>query len=477
MASITSTGLGSGLDVEKIITDLMALEKKPLTSLQTKASTIDSKISAFGTVKSQLSTLSDAVTTLSKASTWTAKTVSSSNAAAVSATVANGTNASVSSFSVSVSKLARTQSISSAAVANGATVGSGTLTFSVGTWSDGAAPAFTPGAAAAVSVDIAATDTMADIASKINKAGAGVTATVLKDISGDRLMMRSSVTGEAAGFRVTASADSAGLDGLTFDDPAAGAGMAANTIQYGQNAKAAINGVEIESASNTLDETLPGLTLTLSQVTTSAVEITATNDTSGMRTAINSFVTAYNAMNQMFNSATKYDPATKTAALLQGDATTTGLQAALRSLVGAPSGRGALMYLSDVGVSIARDGAGNLSVDTAKLDKALKTPDALKQFFATEAGADASATGFGTRLAAFTQAAIGADGVLTGKTDALDVLKKANTKDQERVSDRLSLTEARLRKQYTALDTQMSKLTALNTYVAQQIAQWNKSTG
>lgn len=474
--AITSTGLGSGLEVENIITQLMALEKKPLTSLQTKASTIDSKISAFGTVKSQLSTLSDAVTALSKASTWSAKTVSSSNATAVSAAVANGTNASVSSFSVTVSQLARTQSISSAPVSTGATVGSGTLSFSLGTWGDGATPAFTQGTAAAVSVDIAATDTMADIASKINKAGAGVTATVLKDVSGDRLMMRSSVTGEAAGFRVTASGDSVGLDALSFDNPAAAAGMAANPIQYGQNAKAAINGVEIESPSNTLAETLPGLTLTLSQVTTAAVEITATTDTSGMRTAVNTFVTAYNAMNQMLNSATKYDATTKTAALLQGDATTTGLQAALRSLVGSPSGGGALQYLSDVGVSIARDGAGNLAVDTVKLDKALKNPDAVQQFFSAEAGADDSATGFATRFAAFTQAAIGADGTLTVKTDALDVQKKANTKDQERVSDRLSLTETRLRKQYTALDTQMSKLTALNTYVAQQIAQWNKST-
>lgn len=477
MASITSAGLGSGLEVENIITQLMALEKKPLASLQTKAGTLDSKISAFGSLKSQLSTLSDAVTALSKASTWTAKSVSSSNAAAVSAAVTSGTNAAVSSFSVTVSQLARTQSISSAPVANGAAVGSGTLSFSIGSWSAGATPSFTQGAAADVSVDIVATDTMADIASKINAAGAGVSATVLKDISGDRLMLRSSKTGDATGFRVTAGAGSVGLDALAFDNPAAGAGMAANPVQYGQNAKAAINGVAVESASNTLAETLPGLSLTLSQVTTTAVEITAANDTSGMRSAINTFVTAYNAMNQMFNSATKYDAATKTAALLQGDATTAGLQNALRSLVGSPSGGGALQYLSDVGVSIARDAAGNLAVDSDKLDKALKNPDAVKQFFTAEAGAAADATGFATRFAAFTQAAIGADGVLSGKTDALDVQKKANSKDQARVNDRLTLTEARLRKQYTALDTQMSKLSALNTYIAQQVAQWNKSTG
>ncbi|RYF68597.1 MAG: flagellar hook protein, partial [Comamonadaceae bacterium] len=148
-----------------------------------------------------------------------------------------------------------------------------------------------------------------------------------------------------------------------------------------------------------------------------------------------------------------------------------------RNLLGSPSGGSGMQHLSDLGIAIARDGAGNLSVDSAKLDAALRNPAAVRQFFTAEAGADASATGFATRFAAFTQAAIGADGTLAGKTQSLQTQKTANTRDQARVSDRLTLTEARLRKQYTALDTQMASLTALNTYVTQQIAQWNKSTG
>lgn len=474
--AISSAGLGSGLEVENIITQLMALEKKPLTSLQTKAAAIDSKISAFGTLKSQLSTLSDSLTALAKPATWNGKSVSSSNTAAVSVSVLNGANAALSSFSVGVSQLARAQSISSAAVPAGSAVGSGTLTFELGSWSSGDSPAFSAGSVSAVSVTIGATDTMADIASKINAAGAGVSATVLKDISGERLLLRSSSTGEAAGFRVSAGEGSTGLDGLTFTDPASAAGMAANPVQYGLNAKAQINGVAIESASNPLAETIPGLSLTLSQVTSSAVDITASTDTAAMKTAINSFVAAYNAINTTLNSATKYDANSDTAALLQGDSTTVGLHNALRSLVGSPSGGGAMQYLSDLGIAIARDGAGNLSVDAAKLDKALKDPAAVKQFFTAAEGSDANATGFATRFAAFTQAAIGAEGTLAGKTESLQAQKTANTKSQERVSDRLSLTEARLRKQYTALDTQMASLTALNTYVTQQIAQWNKST-
>src|SRR6202000_3329376 len=109
-------------------------------------------------------------------------------------------------------------------------------------------------------------------------------------------------------------------------DPASGNGVAANPIQYGGNAQATINGIAVTSASNTLDSTLPGLTLTLSQVTTTPVAITTSNDTTSQTTAVNNFVKAYNAMNEMINSATAYDSTTQTAALLQGDSTTTGLQ-------------------------------------------------------------------------------------------------------------------------------------------------------
>ena len=482
MATISSAGIGSGIDVETTIGKLLAIEKRPLTTLQTKATTIDSKISAFGSVKSQISTLSDAVTALSKAATWTAKSVSSSNSTAVSASVTAGSDASLSSLSVSVSQLARAQSVASAAVASGTGVGSGSLSIQLGTWSSGASPSFTEGAGAAVSVSIDASDSMANIATKINAAGAGVTATVLKDLSGERLMLRSSTTGEAAGFRVQATDDGSsggvGLGALAFDNPSAGAGMAANTVQYGQNAKATINGIAVESATNTLADNIPGLSLTLSQVTTAPVDITASSDTSAMKTAVNAFVTAYNATNTMLNSATKYDASTKTAALLQGDATTTGLQNALRQLLGSSSGGGALKQLSDLGISIGSAGAGNLVVDAAKLDKALKSPAAVQQFFSAPSGAAAgdSATGFATRFSAFTQAAIAATGTLDTRTTSLQSEKKTNGKDQDKVNDRLTLVESRLRKQYTSLDTKMASLTTLGNYVTQQIAQWNKST-
>lgn len=478
---ISSAGIGSGLDVDSIVTQLMAVEKKPLTKLQTQASALDSKISAFGTIKSQLSSLSDAVGKLTLPATWNAKTVTSSDAKAVAASVTSGASASASSFSIAVSRLARAQSVASAPVTAGAGVGSGTLSIQLGQWdSSGASPAFSAGGAPAISVSIVSTDTMADIAGKINAAGAGVSATVLKDLAGERLMLRSSTTGEAAGFRVQATDDGSdtahvGLSALSFD--AAGVGMATNPVQYGQNAAATINGIAVTSAGNTLDGVVPGLSMTLLQETASTpVEITAQTDTTSMTAAIQGFVNAYNAMNEMLNEATKYDATTKTAALLQGDATTTGLQNALRSLIGSASGGGALQRLSDLGISVAKDGAGNLAIDSGKLATALKSPSAVQQFFSAAAGTNAQATGFATRLSAFTKAAVGSDGSLTGKTSSLQAQKSGNGREQDRVSDRLTLTEARLRKQYSALDTTVSSMTALNTYITQQIAQWNKST-
>ncbi len=329
---------------------------------------------------------------------------------------------------------------------------------------------------------VAEGDSLSTIAGKINAAGAGVTATVLKDLSGERLLVRSAATGEASGFRIQASdgaaASGPSLSALAFDDPAAGTGMAANAVQYGLDAQASINGIAVTSGSNVLSDAVPGMTITLSQVTTAPVEVTAGADTASQTAAVNAFVKAYNAMNEMLNAATAYDATTKTGALLQGDATTTGLQTALRSLVGSLSGGGTLQRLSDLGVSIAKDGAGDLAVDGGKLANALKDPQAVQRFFAapTDSGLTGGGTGFATRMAGFIGSAIGSTGTLATRTTSLQSQKTANGRDQDRLNDRLSLVEERMRKQYSALDATMGSLNSLNTYITQQIAQWNKST-
>lgn len=274
MATISSTGIGSNLDVNSIVTQLVALEKQPLKLMAVKASNIQAQISAFGEIQSQFVALTDVASRISVASTWGARNASSSNSSAATITAAPTANAT--SFSLDVDQLSQQQSASSAAMAPGTMPGAGTLTLQLGTWSTGGA-AFTPGAAASVDVAVGATDTIAAIATKINAANAGVVATVFNDGTNERLLLQSKDTGAAAGFRMTVADadttnnDNAGLSQLAFDpatvDPLTSlpSGMATTGIpvQYAQDAKARINGLAVTSSTNTLTDNIPGVTISI----------------------------------------------------------------------------------------------------------------------------------------------------------------------------------------------------------------------
>lgn len=472
---ISSTGIGSGLEVESIITKLVTLEKQPLTTLQTKAAIIQTKISDYSQIKSLVSTLSDAASKMTLDSGWNSLSVSSSNSAAVSAAVTG--LATATSFSVGVSQLAKAQSTVSTAVTAGAALGSsGTLTLQLGTW---ASNAFTAGSAPSVAVTVAATDTMAQIATKINDSGSGLVATVLTDASGDRLMLRSSATGEAAGFRILATdgdgndTDSSGLSRLGFDLSATTAyGMGANTYQAGQNAKATINGIAVTSTTNKFKDVIAGLTITASEVTSSNVEISATNDKEALTTNIQAFVDAYNAINKYLADATAYDSTSKTSGDLQGDATAIGLRNSLRSMMGTATTGGSVTRLYELGISMGQD--GNLTVNAAKLSTALDTPDKVKTFFAQNNN-DTASNGLARKVKAFTTDLLSFSGAMNNKADALAAETKRNTAEQDKVTARAAAVEKRLRATYTALDTKMATLSALSTYITQQVEVWNSS--
>ena len=491
---ISSTGIGSGLDVEGIITKLVALEKQPLVSLQAKATVIQTKISDYSQVKSLVSTLTDAASKLSLDSGWNTVAVASSNSAAVSATVSGIAGAT--SFSVGVSQLAKAQSSVSDAVVAGTAVGSaGTLTLQLGSWgparTNGTGSVFTAGSAASVNVTVGASDTLAQIAAKINDAGSGVVATVLTDASGDRLMLRSSNTGGSQGFRVQAAdtgdsnnTDDHGLSALAFDldqDPGttptgsptvAAYGMGANSYQAGQNAKATVNGIAVTSANNNFKDVVAGLTITASAVTTSDVELTTTNDKAALTKNIQAFVDAYNAVNKYLADATAYDDASKKSGDLQGDSTAIGLRNSLRSLLGTGVVGGSYTRLSDIGLSMGR--AGNLAVDTTKLGTALDNPASVKTLFAQK-NTDTSTNGVARKVKTFADGLLAFSGGLNNKADALAAETKRNTAEQDKVTNRAAAVEKRLRTTYTALDTKMAGLTALSTYITQQVQAWTSN--
>ena len=471
--TISSAGVGSGLDVNSIVTKLMSVEQAPLTRLQTTASSLQTTLSAFGQVKSLVSALQDAAKPLFNADTFKLTTATSTDPSSVSA--GSGSGAVPGSYAVSVTKLASTQTVTSASGQfsdAGAVVGTGSLTISLGTWSADRT-AFTP-KTGAVDVTIpvdASANTLAGVRDKINAANAGVTATVVTDASGSRLALTSASTGAANGFRLSvvdddgANADAAGLSRLAYDPSTGPTQMV--FAQAAGNTEATVNGIAVSTTGTSLDGVIDGLTLNLGKVTTQPVTINVSRNTDAIKTYVQSFVTAYNALNSTLVSATKYDPATKTAALLQGDSTTVGIVNQLHTMVGSASGASsAFATLSAIGVQVQKD--GTLKLDDPSFAKAVTNLPELTKALSNVDNTVASNNGFGKRFYAWADGLLQSGGALPGKTAAIQSRIDSNQKQQDALSDRLTGIEARLRKQYTTLDSTMSQATALANYVKLQ---------
>jgi flagellar hook-associated protein 2 len=462
--TISSAGIGSGLDVNSIVTQLMAIERQPLTALETKATTIQSTVSEYGKIKSAVSTLRDAAAKLASTSTW-GQTVTNSSSTAVSAT----TNSSAAgSYTVEVQALASVQTIATAsAVPATTTPGAGTLHIELGAY-NATQTTFTPKVGAtAVDIAITASDTLATVRDKINGAGAGVTALIMTDASGSRLLIRSNASGAANAFRTS------GIASLAFD-PTAGA-TAMTQSQKAGDAAATINGLAVTSASNTLSNIVDGLTLNLSTLTTAPVTVNVVTDTDSLKKTITDFAAAYSALVKLIATDTKYDPATKTGALLQGDSAAIGLQRQMRTLAGGSSGASAMFgHLSDVGLQLQGD--GSMTVNDSKLANALGNVAELKKMFSNSNLLDASQDGFGKRFRAVTDSMLGIDGALTTKTDSLGKQLQRNHNDQDTLQTRLDGIEKRMRAQYTALDATMALLNSKSNYITQQIAAFNANS-
>jgi len=481
MASISSLGIGSGLDVNGIISSIMNVEQLPMQKLQATASTMQTRLSAFGQMQSLISTFRDASNALTSASAYTVTKATSTNSSAVGAS--STATAVPGSYSVSVSKLASTQSTVSASgqfAASTSTVGTGSITISLGTWSTGQT-AFTakPGATDIV-IPIGATEnTLGAIRDKINASNAGVSATLITDSSGARLAFQSTATGATNGFRVTVAdddlnnTDAAGLSALAFDPPS---GTASTQLtQSAASTAAKINGIDVTTDGTTLANVVDGMTFVLSEVTTAPAIVNVTRDTASVKKLMTDFVAAFNGLASYLTSMTNYDSATKTAGLLQGDSLATGLQTQMRQMLGAPgSASTTFSTMSSVGIEFQKD--GTVTLNDAKASTALlNLPELAKAMSNVDTG-NAGNNGFAKKLTVWADALLSTNGTLPSKTKSIQSQIASNTKDQQRMSDRLAATEARIKAQYTALDTTMSSAKALSNYMTQQIETWNKST-
>lgn len=460
--AISSAGIGSGLDVAKIVEQMVAAEKIPLKKLEYKAEGIQTQISTYGEIKSLTSKLGDIVSKLTRDSAWNGVSISSSNST-ISGTMTG--IAAPGTYNIKVDKLAQAQTtalggLGGAALTKDQAMGAaGTLKLTMGTQSK--------------DIALTSSDTLTTIAAKVNEAGMGIQASVVTDVDGkERLMLRSKETGTDKGFTV----DLAGAASTVL------AGQ--NTTQAAQNAEIKLNGMTVESSTNTFANTIPGLSLTVSETTSTAASLNVKTDTEAVKKNIQEFVDTYNELNDLLTKSTKsvrttdgkLDPSVQKEGVgtLQGDSATVSLQNSLRMLTQGISGStGGLTRLAEIGIQMQE--GGKLSTDTTKLDKALTNLEGLKGLFANKADALGQGGGIAVNFKNFTDKLLSFDGTLNTKTDSLERTLKSNSAAQDKVNTRADTLEKRLYAQYSALDTKMASLNALNAYVSQMVTTWNKA--
>lgn len=475
MASISSPGIGSGLDINSLVSQLVAVERAPLKQLQTDASTLQSKLSVYGQVKSALSTLRDAADALTKADTWGQTSVTNSDASAVA--VATSSSTLPGNYSLEVQRLAAAQlNATSTYPSADSLVGEGSLVIETGTWASNQT-AFTSTSSVTISVGPPA-ESLAQLRDKINASGSGVVASVLTDASGSRLVFKASSTGLANGFRVSATdadgnnRDGVGLSALAYD-PSAGIFTMTQAIAAA-NAAATLNGLPLSSATNKMENVVDGLSLTLGKVTTNPVQIATTQDKTGIRKSLDDFVKAYNALNSLLADQTKYDASAKKSALLQGDSSAISIRSQMRNLLGQSSTASAsFARISDIGLDVQQD--GSIKINETKVSTAMNNLAEMRKVLGRVNATDSANEGIATMVRRLADKMIGFEGTISNRTDGIRKSIERNTDQQSTLNDRVAMYEKRLRQQYTALDAKMGALNGLQGYVTQQFTPKNSS--
>lgn len=477
MATITSAGLGSGLDISSIVNQLVSAERSPAASrLDRQEAQTQAKLSAFGTLKSALSQFRTALGKLTDVNGFLTRKATSGNDKVF--TAAASTTAAAGSFEVVVERLAQSQKLGSAGFASASTVvGTGTLTLSVG------------GESVSLAID-GSNNTLAGIRDAINGASdnPGVSATIVNVDDGlggrvAKLVLTSATAGTAGAITVAVTdddgnpTDTSGLSALAYDP---GAGVPVNNLgvlRPAQDAKLYLDGEAVTRSSNTIDDAIDGVTLTLRGVSEEdangdpvAAALRVDVDRTAATGLVQGFATAYNAVVDALRQVASYNASTRQATALFGDATVRGLQAGLRAelgraVSGLPQG---LDTLSAVGVTTGAD--GKLSVDTAKLDRALNSDlQAVANLFAADGG-------YAKRLSGLVQGYVDPDGLIEARTDGLDARVKDIGGQREALDRRMASLQARLLKQFTAMDTLVGQLQSTGSYLSQQLASLQRQT-
>src|SRR5580698_9383181 len=352
---ITSTGIGSGLNISAIVTSLTnAYGAAQTDQLNAQQTSLNAQVSAFGTFSSALSTLQATLTDLENPSQ-----LAGFDATVADKTIATATttsDASAGQYSLEVQNLATSATLTSQAFGGGASsaVGTGTLNITVG----GNSTSITIGSG---------NDTLSGIAAAINSAGnnPGVTASVISTTAGARLVLTGAATGAANAITVTETDAGTGLSSLVYD-PANKVTNLTQT-QAAQDANFTINGFAATSASNVVTSAISGVTLTLvgQSAAGTPTTVSISPDTSNAQTSIGTFVTALNGVMSSIQSLTGYDPTTQTAGALNGNATLESFQNQLENILDEVTSSGSgVQSLADLGITANADGSYASNSDT-----------------------------------------------------------------------------------------------------------------
>lgn len=477
--SISSPGMGSNLDVNSIVSQLMSLEKRPLTAMAKQEANLQAKISALGSLQGALSSVQTAATNLVPAVGVTATQKFSVFRAAVGdgsiASASTTSSAVAGNYTLEVTQLAKQHTLASATgatspfTADGKLTTGGTLTISLDSLGGSS-----PNKSTDITIaDGASAETIRDA---INDAGAGVSALVINGAAGKQLLLTSSSAGSNQFIKLS------GIAGFSYDPNATPDPLndKFSQTQAAQGSAFKLNGIAVTATGNTVTATgntvttaIDGVTLNLlkgpeAPAISLSTTLTISKDTSSLTAGVNTLVKALNDFFSTAGNLGRYDAASKTAGTLNGDSTLLAAQAGIRKVMGSiPSdlSSATLKTLGDIGISVQKD--GKLAVDSTQLAKVISDD------FNGVANLVAS---YGKVFKTTADNMVSANGMIAARSDGLNAMIKGIEKQSDALAARLTSIEARYRQQFTHLDTVMSGMTKTSNFLTQQIAILSNTT-
>jgi flagellar hook-associated protein 2 len=470
---VAVTGTGSGLDIDGLVLGLVAAEQVPAESrLNLKETNVNALISAFSATKSAITDFESAASKLATTSTFTQSSATSSDA--TKATISATSSASAGSYQLAVTNLATAQTLASGTFsATTDTLGTGTLSIAIGTptYSGSTYSSFSQTSSVDITID-SSNNTLAGVRDAINNANAGVNASILKNGSNYQLFLVSENAGAANSMSISVSGDSSGTDTdntglsqLAFSS----AGSQLTQYSAGANANFSINGLSVSSSTNTVTDVIDGVTLNLLSATTSAITLEVKTDNDAIVGDVQTFVDEYNAYALLLNDYTKYDAATGTSGILQGDSLARSVMSQIRAELGSQvTGlSGDYKSLADVGISI--DKSGVMTLNQATLKTALNTaPSEVAGLFSTSTVNGVSVEGIAEKLETLMEGFLVTGGVFDSRNTSLSTQLTDITDDRTELTRRMQSLEDRLYAQLNAMDSLLAEIQTTGDFLTQQ---------